>query len=277
MKLLFIYFKPFNLILVLNQNKLKRKFFISIEYPDFNFNLNNQIDFTKFKSSLCNFNNRNFMSNSNEERSLVRFNEIKLNNNQLNKCFYMNENIVESFSVQNMNTIFLNLIKQTCKFESLVDLIEQRHVTSDIYQYPKSASNPNYGGTQNSNDFREVNLNMFFDYNTEYAETNEINGHAEPKSSEDNDYSEDESIDQSLLQVFTKKPARKPEVNSLPSRGATTLGSHTASNTTLNPQYVLNYDNIDNIRSAQIKQSHSRNLILVSSCINFFLSFFYHI
>jgi hypothetical protein len=266
-KLLFVYYKPFNMILVLNQNKLKRKFSLSIEYPDFNFNFDNQIDFSKFKSSLCNFNNRNFVVNSNEERSLVRFNKIKLNNNQLNKCFYMNEHALENFNnVASMNTIFLNLIKQTCKFESLVELVENRHVTSDIYQYQSKL--PALAGSGSSSavaEYREINLNLFFDY-----EPGEANGDGDEEEYEDdefdNDYAEDESIDQQA----TRRPysAGQGSATAVDSRRATTVSP--GRNSSLNPQYVLNYDNIDNIHNYQVNLRHSKYLISLLFCIVLF-------
>lgn len=263
-KLLFVYFKPFNFILLIAQNKQKRTFSLSIEYPDydlFNFPNHHQIDFDKFRSTLCNFNRRNYYtartpsttggdgsssssSSSTLSTSVLNFNRIKLNNNQLSTCYYMDEGIIENFSVKNLNLISLSLIKQKCKFETLVESIESNaksafqsrlflpaaavqradplhdSMSLDSMMISKPVS------TITSTAYREINLNALLD------DSSGVNAPRASLSNESGatDDREDESIDEE----------NDPIKSSGNSNNSQSLTNSTSA-------FVMNYDNIDNI------------------------------
>ncbi len=236
------------MIIILNKSKAKKFFSLSIEYPDYNFNFkyNNEIDFNKFKSTMCNFNNRNFVTQQERENQLIKFNKIKLNPMHLSKCFYMNENLIESFEIDTTKDSslignFLNLIKQKCKFEYLIDLIQSKYHSMDIF-YPQPNFNSN---NKNYSTFREVNLNLFFEYG-DLSEENSMN----KKQGKYDEYGEDDSIDSVSGKSSSSSKKLKILDTPLP---PTTLPSFIQTKTIVNSNNttelitLLNYDNIDNL------------------------------
>ena len=157
----------------------------------------------------------------------------------------MNEDIIENLGIKNLeNSAFLNLVKQACKFENLVNLIEAKHVSNNIYQLPSGqiVNNPLINAL---GDYKEINLNLFFGYNDYIDNTNTLNL--------DEDYAEDESIDFNEKSTSTTRsatPRRKEQTT-------TTIENPSTTNSSQVPSYVLNYDNIDNIANNQIKGSYN--------------------